>query len=46
MTFRAMGGEPTARERDECPRYDEDQLAGPTMSWANLVASASSPDKV
>ena len=46
MTFRSMGGESTACERDECPRHDEDQLAGPTMSWANLVASASSPDKV
>lgn len=35
-----------AARRDECPRHDEDHLAGPTMSWANLVASASSPDKV
>ncbi len=46
MTFRSTGGESTACERDECPRHDEDQLAGPTMSWANRVASASSPDKV
>ncbi len=32
--------------QDDCHRHDEDQLAGPTMSWTNRVASASSPDKV
>ena len=46
MTFRSMGGESMARERDECHRHEEDQRVGPTMSWANGVASASSPDKV
>jgi len=38
--------ESTACERDECHRHEEDQGVGPAMSWANGVASASSPDKV
>jgi len=43
---RILGGESTACERDECHRHEEDQRVGPAMSWANGVASASSPDKV